>query len=228
MWLRACKSGTYAALIAVKPLLAVSCLVGAAGPAATEEAAPEVAYVENLYGRATASVQGRSTQLDTLDLVNDRTRIDVQAASELRLCHYRLQQLFALKGPAQAAVSRDGITLEPAKTAVAATGSCIAPVLTSHQGGLTLRSASMKIIDVPLRPNIKVVDRGSPAINRITLWDGDFHKVLLTFGSDRAQPALDDGQSYVLAVARKDGTDFKLKLQAKAGNQSGPLIVLAK
>lgn len=228
MWLRACKSGTYAALIGVKPLLALSCLLGAVAPAATEETVPEVAYVENLSGRATALFQGRSTQLDTLDLINDRTRIDLQAVSELRLCHYRSQQLFALKGPMQATVSREGLTVEPAKSAIAAAGSCVVPVLTSHQGGLTLRSATMKTIDVPLRPSIKVVDRGNPPLNRIALWDGEYHKVLLSFGSDRAQPALDDGQSYILAVTRKDGTEFKLKLQAKAANQSGPLIVLAK
>jgi hypothetical protein len=209
-------------------LMALSCLAGAATSAAAEEAATEVAYVENVSGRAIAFAQGRPVQLDTLDLVTERTRIDLQAASELRLCHYRTQQLFALKGPVQASISREGVTTEPGKSAVTAAGPCVAPLLTSYQGGITLRSSAIKSIDVPLRPSIKIIDRGKPPVNRIALWDGESRKILLTFSHDRAQPALDDGQSYVLVVGRSDGSDFKLRLLSKAGNASGPLIVLAR
>src|SRR5258708_30120952 len=78
----------------------------AAGPAhsAAQETANDVAYVEEVNGRVVASSQGEPTLLDPLDIVSDRTRLDLQANSELRICHYRTHQLITLKGPLRALV----------------------------------------------------------------------------------------------------------------------------
>ena len=230
MWLGARPGETNSVIRKTAAVLAtLSCLAVLPLPAAAEEAPAEVAYVESVSGRAIAIGPGRPTQLDALDLVAERTRIDLLAASEMRLCHFRTQRSFELKGPLQTSISREGISIEPAKSAATAAGNCVAPAIASYQGGIALRSsANIKSIEVPLRPSIKIIDRGKPPINKIALWDGDYRKVLLTFGHDRAQPALDDGQSYILFVGRSDGSELKLRLQSKASNQSSPLIVLAR
>ena len=72
-----------------------------AGPAhaAGAQDAAEVAYVEDVSGRVVAFANGKPTLLDALDIISDRTRLDLQANSELRLCHYQTLQLLTLKGP---------------------------------------------------------------------------------------------------------------------------------
>src|SRR5262245_59760926 len=65
--------------------------------AASDDA--DVAYVAEVSGRVVASSQGKPTLLDTLDIISAHTRLDLQANSELRICHYRSQQLLSLKGP---------------------------------------------------------------------------------------------------------------------------------
>jgi hypothetical protein len=192
-------------------------------PGAAQEA--EVAYVAEVSGRVIASAQGKPTFLDALDLIGERTRLDLQANSEIRICHYRTQRLFALKGPLRASVSREDVTVENGKATVA--GSCVAPVVSVFQGGVALRSAGVKTIEVPLRPSIKALDQTRP-IRRIALWDGEQRKLLATFDRDTAQPILDDGQTYVLVVGRGDGNEFKLKLSAKAGTRTGPLILVLR
>jgi hypothetical protein len=195
-------------------------------PSAAEEAAADVAYVEDVSGRVIASVQGKPTLLDALDLIGERTRLDLQANSEVRICHHRTQRLFALKGPLRASVSRDGVTVENGKAASA--GSCAAPVVSIFQGGVALRSAGVRTMEVPLRPSIKVVDHSTRPIRRIALWDGEQRKVLATFDRDTARPILDDGQSYILVVGRGDGSEFKLKLLGNAGTRTGPLILVLR
>jgi hypothetical protein len=83
-----------------------------AGRSAAQESAADVAYVMEVSGRAVASLQGRPSLLDTLDIIRDRTRLDLQANSELRLCHYQTHQLLTLKGPLRASVSSDGVMVE--------------------------------------------------------------------------------------------------------------------
>ena len=129
------------------------------GPTPSTAQETEVAYVEDVSGRVIATTQGKPTLLDALDLIGDRTRLDLQASSEARICHHVTQRLFELKGPLRAAVSREGVTVESGKAAPA--GSCAAPVVSIFHGGVALRSAGVKTIEVPLRPGIKVVDHST-------------------------------------------------------------------
>ena len=59
---------------------------------AAQEAAADVGYVEDVSGRVVAFAQGKPTLLDALDVISDRTRLDLQANSELRICHYPTAQ----------------------------------------------------------------------------------------------------------------------------------------
>jgi hypothetical protein len=133
-----------------------------------------------------------------------------------------------LKGPLRASISRDGVTVENSKTVVAATGSCVAPVVSTFQGGIVSRGTGVKTTNVPLQPNIKVVNRGAQPIRKIALWVGDAQKLLLTFERDAARPKLDEGQSYLLVVERNDGSEFKMMLKASAVTRAEPLIVLLR
>jgi hypothetical protein len=200
-----------------------------AGPtrSAAQEAAADVGYVEDVSGRVVAFALGKPTLLDALDVISDQTRLDLQANSELRICHYPTRQLLALKGPLRASITRDGVTAENSKSVVAA-GSCVAPVLSTFQGGLVSRGTGVKTANVPLQPNIKVVNRGAQPIRKIALWDSDAQKLLLTFDRDAARPVLDEGKSYLLIVERNDGSEFKMMLKAGAATPAEPLIVLLR
>src|SRR3981189_2736012 len=121
------KFSTAMELIAAALLFSATGLgVGPAHSAAPESAA-DGGYVEDVSGRVVAFSQGKPTLLDALDVISDRTRLDLQANSELRICHYPTQKLLTLKGPLRVSISRDGVTAENGKAAVAATGSCVAP-----------------------------------------------------------------------------------------------------
>src|SRR5262249_57070537 len=73
--------------------------------------ASEVAYVESVTGNVDAAAQGKPVLLDALDVIGDRTRLDLTANSELRLCHYQLRKLVSLKGPLRASVSASGVAI---------------------------------------------------------------------------------------------------------------------
>jgi hypothetical protein len=195
--------------------------------AAGAQDAAEVAYVEDVSGRVVAFANGKPTLLDALDIISDRTRLDLQANSELRLCHYQTLQLLTLKGPLRASISRDGVTAETGKP-VASAGSCVAPVVSTFQGGLVSRGTGVKTLNVPLQPNIRVVNRGTQAIRRIALWDGDAKNVLLTFDRNGARPTLDEGRSYLLVVERGDGSEVRMMLQPSAVTKADPLILVVR
>jgi hypothetical protein len=127
-------------------LLSTMGVVLGGGPAhsAAEETATDVAYVAEVSGRVVAFSQGRPTLLDALDIISDRTRLDLQANSELRICHYRTHQLLTLKGPLRASISRDGVTVENSKAVVASAGSCAAPVVSTFQAGFVSRGVASR------------------------------------------------------------------------------------
>lgn len=215
--------------LAAAVLLLPAIGAGAAHAAGAQDAA-EVAYVEEVSGRVVAFANGKPTLLDALDVISDRTRLDLQANSELRLCHYQTLQLLTLKGPLRASISRDGVTAETGKAAGASTGSCVAPVVSTFQGGLVSRGSGtgVKTLNVSLRPNIRVVNRGTQAIRKIALWDGDEKNVLLTFDRHAARPTLDEGRSYLLVVERNDGSEVKMMLQPSAVTKADPLILVVR
>jgi hypothetical protein len=219
--------------VAATLLLSAICM--GAGPASAQDDA-DVAYVEGVSGRVVALAEGKPTLLDALDVISDRTRLDLQANSELRICHYPTRQLLTLKGPLRASISRDGVTAENSKTAVASAGTCAAPVVSSFQGGVVSRgtgaagAAGVKTanVNVALRPSIRIVNRGPQPIQKVLLLDGDSHEVLMVFERNIARPNLGEGQSYVLVVERSDGSEVKMTLQASAVAQTDPLIVVVR
>jgi hypothetical protein len=217
------------AWIAVRSMAAMVLLVvieGVAAPVLAEQATTDVAYVEDVSGRVVAFTQGEPVLLDALDIIRDRTRLDLQANSELRICHYPTRQFLTLKGPLKVSISRDGVTADNDKTAAAATRPCVAPVISTFQGGLVSRGAGVRTLSVSLQPNIKVVNRGMKPIRKTVLWDGDARNILMIFERDAARPTLQEGQSYVLTIERSDGSEFKVMLQASRDIRADPVIVV--
>jgi hypothetical protein len=220
-----CRGGK--AWTAVGSLAAILLLGGLDGIAASaQQATIDVAYVEDVSGHVVALAQGKPILLNALDIISDRTRLDLQANSELRICHYPTRQFLTLKGPLKASISRDGVMVENNKPAAAATGSCVAPVVSTVQGGLVSRAAGAKPLSVPLQPTIRVVNRGPEPIRKAVLWDGGAKNVVMSFERDAARPTLQDGQFYLLIVERSDGSEVKMMLQAKADTRGDPVIVM--
>jgi hypothetical protein len=208
-------------------MLLLVAIDGVAAPTLAQQAAADVAYVEDVSGRVVAFAQGKPILLNALDIISDRTRLDLQANSELRICHYPTRQFLILKGPLKVSISRDGVTADNDKTAGAAAGLCVVPVVSTFQGGLVSRgAASAKALSVPLQPNIKLVNRGMQPIRKTVLWDGDAKNIVVIFERDAARPTLQDGQFYLLIVERSDGSELKMMLQANADTRGDPVILV--
>ena len=112
-----------------------SCL----NPLAAQEASSDVAFVETVTGQAVALVSGRPTLLGSLDVITNRTRVDVLANSELRLCHYQTSWFLTVKGPARIIVSVDGVKVEAGKAVEVSSDTCGLVEASAHQGGLVAR-----------------------------------------------------------------------------------------
>ena len=179
----------------------------------------DVAYVESVRGRVVASAQEAPTPLDTLDIIGDRTRLDLSANSELRICHYRMGKILALRGPLRASVSVSGVTAENGKALNATSEACATPVISTFQGGFVTRSVGLATAKVPLRPNIKVVDRGASPIRKITLWDDTNRPLTANFARNMGRPMLEAGQ--VVPAGRRAARWRRLE-DAAAGERRKP------
>lgn len=193
-----------------------------------QETAADVAYVEAVTGNVVAAANGKPVLLDVLDVIGDRTRLDLTASSDLRLCHYQLRKLVSLKGPLRASVSAAGVTMENGKAIAPTAEPCAVPVVSTLQGGFVSRNIAFTATNVPLRPSIKVVNHGTKTIRRVALWDSQRQTLLATFERAVARPLLEDGKSYVLVVEQGDGSELKMSLQAAAGTSTAPLIVVVR
>jgi len=116
--------------------------------AVAQDAAADVAYVESVGGRVVAFSLGKPALLEALDIIHDKTQVDVLAKSELRICHYQSRQLLTLTGPLKASISRNGVTVDNAKGTVASAESCMPPVASTYIGGILSRG--LKTTDVSL------------------------------------------------------------------------------
>jgi hypothetical protein len=110
-------------------------------PSVAQEAAADVAYVETVSGRVVAFARGAPVLLSNLDIIGDRTKLDLLAQSELRVCHYGTQRFLTLKGPARLTISSDGVSSEGGKSIEASAEPCAAPTISKLQGGLLTRSS---------------------------------------------------------------------------------------
>ena len=104
-----------------------------------QEASREVAFVEAVTGRVVAVAHGSPALLGPLDVIADRTRVDLLASSELRICHYLTARFLTVKGPARIVVSADGITVEAGKAVYIARETCSLPQATGAQAGIVAR-----------------------------------------------------------------------------------------
>src|SRR5215475_2177853 len=112
------------------------------GPLYAAQDANEVAIVENVSGHVIAFLAGKPALLEALDVVSDGARLDLQANSELRICHYQTRQFLTLRGPLRASISREGVAVVNGKTATLAGESCAAPVSSTFSGGVVLRGVT--------------------------------------------------------------------------------------
>jgi hypothetical protein len=135
-------AGTILAAIVVSTFA----LGGATGisRSAAQEAATEAAYVEAVNGRVVAFSRGKPVLLEALDTLNERTRLDLQINSELRICHLRTHRLLILRGPSRALISADGVAAESGQAIEASTLTCAEPVVSKHQGGLVSRGVASR------------------------------------------------------------------------------------
>ena len=67
----------------------------------------DVASVEWVSGRVIAFALGKPALLLNSDIISDRTQLDLQADSELQICHYKANRILTLRGPVRALVSAD-------------------------------------------------------------------------------------------------------------------------
>src|ERR1700754_2201527 len=90
--------------------VAVALMVWGLAPSAAREVSRDVAFVEAATGRVVALASGTPSLLGPLDVITDRTRVDLLAGSELRICHYLTARFLTVKGPARITVSANGVS----------------------------------------------------------------------------------------------------------------------
>ena len=113
----------------------------------------EVALVESVSGRVVAFAAGKPALLDALDVVSEGTQLDLQAHSELRICHYKMRQFLTLRGPLRASISLDGVAVENRKAVLTTAGSCAAPAPSTYSGGIVIRGvAPIPVSDASGKP----------------------------------------------------------------------------
>jgi hypothetical protein len=109
------------------------------GNCAAQEAI--VAHVLAVRGSVSANSAGERLLLEVLDGIRERTRVELAANSELRICHYSTRTQLTLKGPLRAEVWADGLTAENAKAVERSNVPCMAPGLSGAPGGHISRGA---------------------------------------------------------------------------------------
>jgi hypothetical protein len=205
--------------------LATLGLVSGAAVAPATGQARDVAYVEAVKGSITATAADGPQVLDVLDIIDDQTRLELPARSELRLCHHEARKIVVLKGPLRATVSTAAITADSGKAVAPSADSCIAPVISTFQGGIVSRSVG-GAIKVPLTPSIKVV--GAKDVRKLVLWDSGGRRMLASYQRGVARPRLEDGRAYVIVVERERAPELRMTLEASAAIKPGPVILLAR
>ena len=119
--------------------VAVALMVWGVVPLAAQEASRDVAFVEAATGKVVALASGAPALLGPLDVITDRTRVDLMAGSELRICHYLTARFLTVKGPARIMVSANGVSVEAGKAADVSRETCNPPQATNAQGGIVAR-----------------------------------------------------------------------------------------
>jgi hypothetical protein len=131
----------------IRAVVVFSMFLGAGlgpSPLTAHEPATDVGYVEAVSGRVVAFARGAPVLVDVLDVISGRTRFDLLANSELRLCHYRIGRFLTMKGPARITISSDGIIVEAGKAVDVSQDTCAVVKASKIQGGIVTRGAAIK------------------------------------------------------------------------------------
>jgi hypothetical protein len=131
----------------IRAVVVFSMVLGAAlglSPSTAQQSATDVGYVEAVSGRVVAFARGAPVLVDVLDVISGRTRFDLLANSELRLCHYRIGRFLTMKGPARITISSDGIIVEAGKAVDVSQDTCAVVKASKVQGGIVTRGATIK------------------------------------------------------------------------------------
>ncbi len=214
-------TGTVKAILLALGLVAVGASPSAAqGAAAAQVAAKDVAYVETVRGRVVASAQGTPTLLDALDIIGDQTRLDLQANSELRICHYGMRKILRMKGPLQASISASGATAQNGKAIDTTSETCAAPVVSTFQGGFVTRSVKLHDRQCPAATENQGRQSGIEADPQgRALGQPAAHDVGDVRPRCSARRTLDEGKSYLLVVEQRRRQRAE---DAAAGESSEP------
>ena len=136
---RGCNKSTIVASTIRAIVLSTLILGPGLGVSVAQEAASGVAYVETVRGRVISFAHGTPVLLSSLDVIKDRTRIDLLADSELHVCHHRTQRFVTLKGPSRVTFTAHGVSNEAGKSVAPSTERCAASTVSKHSGGLVTR-----------------------------------------------------------------------------------------
>jgi hypothetical protein len=104
-----------------------------------QEAAADVAFVEEVRGEVIAFSHGSEILLEKFVIISDRTRLELRADSELRICHYGVNRVVTLSGPLRAVVSKNGVSAENGRIGKEAPAKCTPPSKSKNTGGLMMR-----------------------------------------------------------------------------------------
>jgi hypothetical protein len=190
---------------------------------------PEIAYVEAVTGRVVISAQGRESELELLDTISAGAQLSLEKGAQLRICHYGLHELIALKGPLKGSVSRGGILAENGQSIASSGRGCTEPVVSTVQGGIAFRSAGgPPSARVPLRPSIKLLNTGGLQIRRAGLWDSNRERQVAAFDKSIARPSLEDGAVYQLVIEFANGTERILSLRASVDSVATAVIIMIR
>jgi len=187
----------------------------------------DVAFVEAVAGHVTASYFGADRDLDALDTVNASTQVEVDAGSELRLCHYGVRQLLTIKGPVKATVTQAGVDLGSGKVLAYSGTGCAAPVVSTVQGGIVFRNA-LTPPTIGLAPRLKISLQEGATIRHAVLWDGKREKALAEFQGLTLQPKLEDGAAYLLVIDLDRGGQQTTSFRASAASRENTLILVVR
>jgi hypothetical protein len=204
---------------------AVLMLACPSGRGRAQGSATDVAYVEAVSGRAVASWQETTAELEILDPLNDGTRLDLETNAVLRLCHYQTHLLFTLKGPLRASISAAGVFAEDGTVVGAAAETCATPVISTFQAGFALRGLTNATL-VALRPRIRIINRGAQSIQQAALWDLRRQTAVAKFSRAMVAPQLSDGQRYSLVVDFTNGAQLKAAFRASSATEASTVIVV--
>jgi hypothetical protein len=131
----------------IRAVVGLATVLGACSdlsPAAAQQAATDVGHVEAVSGRVVARAGGTPVLVSILDVISDRTKFDLPADSELRLCHYGMRRFLTMRGPARVTVSADSITVEAGKAVGISHDTCAVAQASKFQGGFVARGAPPK------------------------------------------------------------------------------------